>query len=147
MEIEGATKMPPASERSKHSGDGKNRLVPAGACADTGAMNQSKTRRVPAERRAGTYRLKITLAGVEPPVWRRLLVRGDVGGYEGLLAAIKDPNHEEHESMLEWLGRPFDPEAFDLDRVNRFLQKLKWPRVTDDQLARVLMERDGYRES
>lgn len=48
---------------------------------------------------------------------------GGAGGYEELLAALGDLNHKEHGSML------------------------KWPRMTDDQLARVLMERDSYRES
>jgi hypothetical protein len=47
--------------------------------------------------------------------------------------------------MKEWLGRPFDPEAFDLGRVNASLGKLKWPRVTEQQLAKVLMARDGVR--
>ena len=34
-------------------------------------------------------------------------------GYAELLTTIRDPSHEEHESMLEWLGGPFDPVAFD----------------------------------
>lgn len=38
---------------------------------------------------------------------------GGVWGYEEFLAAIADPGHEEHEAKLEWVGRPFDPEAFD----------------------------------
>ena len=38
-------------------------------------------------------------------------------GYENLLAVIQDPTHEEHESMLEWLGGRFDPERFDPKRV------------------------------
>jgi hypothetical protein len=29
-----------------------------------------------------------------------------------------DPAHLEHAAMREWLGRPLDPEAFDLDVVN-----------------------------
>jgi len=45
--------------------------------------------------------------------------------------------------MLEWLGGPFDPEAFDLNKINTFLRKLKWPCVTVGQLASVLMQRDG----
>lgn len=39
----------------------------------------------------------------------------DVGGsygYEEYLEAISDPEHEKHESYLEW-GGPFDPEKFD----------------------------------
>jgi hypothetical protein len=43
---------------------------------------------------------------------------GGVGGYERLLEIIANPDDEEHEQMLEWLGGPFDPEAFDLERTN-----------------------------
>lgn len=50
---------------------------------------------------------------------------GGPGGYEDFLVAIRDPAHEEHENMLEWIGRPFDPEAFDLPKVNKALKKLK----------------------
>jgi hypothetical protein len=42
---------------------------------------------------------------------------GGVYGYESLLAVIQDPTHEEHDSMLEWLGGRFDPERFDPKRV------------------------------
>ncbi|MBC8522228.1 MAG: plasmid pRiA4b ORF-3 family protein, partial [Methanomicrobia archaeon] len=30
---------------------------------------------------------------------------------------IKNPEHEEHEEMLEWLGGEFDPEHFDREEV------------------------------
>jgi hypothetical protein len=68
---------------------------------------------------------------------------GGVWGYEDLLKVIRDPRHKEHKAMREWLGGPFDPEAFDLNKANRFLRKLKWPCVTEEQLASVLMQRDG----
>jgi hypothetical protein len=71
---------------------------------------------------------------------------GGSWGYDDLLKVLRNPKHEEHESMKEWLGRPFDPEAFDLERVNRYLKKLKWPRATETQLRQVLMARDGYHE-
>lgn len=38
---------------------------------------------------------------------------GGVWGYEEFLAAIAEPDHDEHDSMLEWVGGSFDPEAFD----------------------------------
>ena len=38
-------------------------------------------------------------------------------GYENLLTVMQDPTHEEHESMLEWLGGRFDPGRFDPKRV------------------------------
>lgn len=71
---------------------------------------------------------------------------GGIWGYANFLKIIKNPKHEEHRSKLEWLGRKFDPKAFDAARTNEFLAKLRWPRTTQSQLRRVLMERDGYRE-
>jgi hypothetical protein len=71
---------------------------------------------------------------------------GGTWGYENLLKILRNPKHEEHESMKEWLGRPFDAAQFDRDKVNQYLQKLKWPRVTESQLRRVLMARDDYHE-
>ena len=34
---------------------------------------------------------------------------------------IRDPEHDEHESMMEWLGGDFDPEAFDVEVINQRL--------------------------
>ncbi len=42
-------------------------------------------------------------------------------GYQNFLEAVRDPGHEEHEAMLEWVGGSFDAEAFDLAAVNRAL--------------------------
>lgn len=42
---------------------------------------------------------------------------GGAWGYEYLLEAIKDPKHERHEEMLEWVGGQFDPEYFDINEV------------------------------
>lgn len=47
---------------------------------------------------------------------------GGPWGYVNLLEVLRDPAHEEHGEMLEWLGGEFDPEAFDLEAVNRRLQ-------------------------
>ncbi len=38
---------------------------------------------------------------------------GGVYGYARLLEIIFDPQHEEFGQMRQWLGGPFDPEAFD----------------------------------
>jgi hypothetical protein len=38
---------------------------------------------------------------------------GGVWGYQQFLAAISDPDHPEHEEMLEWVGGAFDPEELD----------------------------------
>lgn len=51
---------------------------------------------------------------------------GGIWGYqEEFLAAIHDPDHEEHERMLEWVGGSFDPEAFDLGRTNDALKQYR----------------------
>ena len=52
----------------------------------------------------------------------------DVGGepgYPEFLAAISDPKHEQHTQMIEWIGYPFDPHAFDLNTVNQRLAAIK----------------------
>lgn len=48
---------------------------------------------------------------------------GGTGGYENLLTILDDPKHPEHKEMKRWVGRGFDPEFFDLKRVNRDLKK------------------------
>lgn len=46
---------------------------------------------------------------------------GGLWGYYDMLDALADPKHERHEELLEWLGGPFDSEAFDIDEINRML--------------------------
>ena len=43
---------------------------------------------------------------------------GGPWGYKDFLAAIQDPKHPEHEDMKGWVGRDFDPEAFDAKKIN-----------------------------
>ncbi|MCP4115812.1 MAG: plasmid pRiA4b ORF-3 family protein [Desulfobacteraceae bacterium] len=50
---------------------------------------------------------------------------GGIGGYYDFLDAIQDTKHEEHESMLEWVGGEFDPDEFDMDLINEKLKGLK----------------------
>jgi hypothetical protein len=50
---------------------------------------------------------------------------GGPPGYEELLEALADPNHEDHEDMLEWVGGKFDPEVFDVAAVDRALKRLR----------------------
>ncbi len=45
---------------------------------------------------------------------------GGVWGYTRLLTVLNDPEDPEHEELKEWAG-PFDPEAFDLIKINREL--------------------------
>ena len=53
---------------------------------------------------------------------------GGIWGYASFLEAIRDPEHPEHDEMLEWVGGEFDPDIFDLDEVNRELQNLTSPK-------------------
>jgi len=71
---------------------------------------------------------------------------GGVWGYANLLKALKNPKHPEHKEMKGWIGGSFDAEAFDMAQINSWLGKLKWPRVTEAQLRKVLMSRDNFAE-
>jgi hypothetical protein len=69
----------------------------------------------PAER----YPCCVAGAGAGPPE--------DVGGPEGyaeFLAAIADVTHPRHAAMRDWIGRPWDPDAFDPERVSILLRRL-----------------------
>ena len=46
-------------------------------------------------------------------------------GYPYFLDKIQDPEHDEHEETLEWVGGEFDPEELDLDEVNEELRHLR----------------------
>jgi hypothetical protein len=50
---------------------------------------------------------------------------GSTHGYAEFLEAIADPDHEEHDRYLEWVGGHFDPKRFDLDATNLALSKIK----------------------
>lgn len=57
--------------------------------------------------------------GIEYPICtagKRAAIPEDTGGvygYETMLEILKDPEHEEYEDTVEWLGEDFDPEYFD----------------------------------
>ncbi|MGI8614038.1 MAG: plasmid pRiA4b ORF-3 family protein [Nocardioidaceae bacterium] len=60
---------------------------------------------------------------------RRACPPEDVGGpwgYEDFLDALADPNHEDHDDRIEWIGGSFDPDAFDLTATNTELKALAW---------------------
>ncbi|GAB4158221.1 MAG: hypothetical protein Tsb009_35360 [Planctomycetaceae bacterium] len=44
---------------------------------------------------------------------------GGIWGYEDFLAAISDPNHEDHEYQLEWCNGSFSPEEFDSKKATQ----------------------------
>ncbi len=46
---------------------------------------------------------------------------GGTNGYQSLLASLRDPEDEEHESTRTWVGTKFDPERFDMIAVNKKL--------------------------
>lgn len=48
---------------------------------------------------------------------------GGVWGYGDFLEAIRNPKHEEHENMLEWIGGSFDSEAFDAKQATKQMKK------------------------
>jgi len=48
---------------------------------------------------------------------------GGVWGYADMLEIIKQPNHEEYEDIIIWLGKDFDPEYFDIDETNEMLRE------------------------
>ncbi|MBI5184265.1 MAG: plasmid pRiA4b ORF-3 family protein [Nitrospinae bacterium] len=50
---------------------------------------------------------------------------GGIPGYYDLLEIIKNPDHEEYEDMMEWLGDKFNPEEFSLEKINKNLKKLR----------------------
>jgi thiaminase len=53
---------------------------------------------------------------------------GGVFGFSACVQALQDPNHEEHESYIEWCGN-YDSERFDPESINWELMKyLRWSR-------------------
>jgi Plasmid pRiA4b ORF-3-like protein len=48
---------------------------------------------------------------------------GGVWGYADFVEAIRSPEHEDHERMLEWVGGSFDPEAFDPVKATREMRR------------------------
>jgi len=49
---------------------------------------------------------------------------GGLWGYYNLLEVQSKPDSPEYDNVMEWLGEPVDPDAFDLEVVNR---RLKFP--------------------
>ncbi len=51
---------------------------------------------------------------------------GGTWGYQSLLEVLKDPNHEEHHSLVDWLGGAIDPELFDTTLVRFDDPNTRW---------------------
>jgi hypothetical protein len=54
---------------------------------------------------------------------------GGVSGYAEFLHAIRDRRHPEHRAMLDWIGRPFDPNDFDPSQVSFDDPRKRWKRA------------------
>jgi hypothetical protein len=50
---------------------------------------------------------------------------GGTGGYKEFLEAIVNPDHEEHDDYVGWVGKYFDPELFSLGETNTALQRVR----------------------
>ena len=50
---------------------------------------------------------------------------GGPSGYARLLAILSNPEHEDHEEMLEWADDDVDPNAFDVKEVDRLVSVVK----------------------
>ena len=51
---------------------------------------------------------------------------GGVPGYENFLEIMNDPENEEHEEMRDWYGSDdFDPEYFEMEKINEIFKKIK----------------------
>ena len=48
---------------------------------------------------------------------------GGVRGYRDFLQAITDPEHEDHDRLLEWAGGRFDPQGFDPAKATKAMRK------------------------
>ena len=44
---------------------------------------------------------------------------GDVWGYMDMLNTLSNPDHPEYADLLNWLEGEFDPEEFDISKVNQ----------------------------
>jgi hypothetical protein len=59
---------------------------------------------------------------------RRARPPEDVGGtwgYAEFLTAIADPDHDDHEQMIEWAGGDFEPERCDLVDINASFKPIR----------------------
>ena len=50
---------------------------------------------------------------------------GGIHGYHDMVKALCNPKHPEHDHYKEWLGKEFNPNKIDLDKINKQLKKIK----------------------
>ncbi|MGC9358242.1 MAG: plasmid pRiA4b ORF-3 family protein [Anaerolineae bacterium] len=69
--------------------------------------------------------------GIRYPVCikgRRACPPEDIGGIPGyymFLEAMEDPDHPEHGRYVEWFGEDFDPDEFDVEACNEWLENFR----------------------
>ena len=49
---------------------------------------------------------------------------GGIWGYEDLKKIISNPNDEQFDETMEWLGAEFDPDYFDKKEINEMLKEV-----------------------
>lgn len=62
---------------------------------------------------------------------------GGVPGYYRLVDALRDPTEDSNAELLEWLGRIWNPETFDVNAANIILAQ-KWEAIGDTEAEDVL---------
>jgi hypothetical protein len=65
---------------------------------------------------------------------------GGPSGYANIIEALSNPKHPEHAEQREWVGPDWQPEAFDIDIVNKQLRTLaaRWrPKAAPRSRARL----------
>jgi len=50
---------------------------------------------------------------------------GGPPGFERFREAVEDPTHDDHGHMLSWVGGSYDAEAFDREKVNATLRRMR----------------------
>jgi hypothetical protein len=65
---------------------------------------------------------------------------GGIWGYYELLDAIRNPKHERHAELVEWLGDDFDPNAFNVEQTNAALARGPFDLLEDERMS---AESDG----
>ena len=72
---------------------------------------------------------------------------GGIPGYLEMLKILKQPDHEEYDQYMSWLGGEFDPGYFNIDFVNGLLQKKNFGLPQPSELEpnqNSLVDFEGY---
>jgi hypothetical protein len=57
---------------------------------------------------------------------------GGVQGYAEFLEAVRDPKHERHKELLDWVGGTYDPDDFNADAIVFDDPKKRWKIAFED---------------